>query len=450
MARRETTAGTPPKLFRFWHRMELFNISTSGVHFTAAFFVLFALFEAINSLGLGLGYRTDSYLFTPQDLFADFIKFSFSLYPDAKYVLSDGFFISKQHLEYYQNGTHYIAGAWSIDDYRTPVYVLPPMSFLFSVSSANAMQAIDSTSFFLLLFTVLVALFYLVAAKIAGRILFILLLAMLISYPILFAFTRGHIHSLLHVVFLSASCYFLLVERKYLLAAFFLAAAVNIRPNALIMIAALPFGTAKVQFKYVGATVAFSASLFAFSLLALSLLYSDYSLHRFFQAVTFYHEVFVQAPRGSVSQYSSSLLSLFKNIGGSYSKSVELAFAGLFCLLALVFAFLQIRGVIPAGLAWIGVLFAYNGASSVFADYYLVMYWLIVAVVIAHVNNQEGLTRLPLTNLILWSCLLLLIPKSLFFLDSHFNAIANGAIVVGVSLCLTGYGILKLIRLNDV
>ena len=84
------------------------------------------------------------------------------------------------------------------------------------------------------------------------RILFILLLAMLISYPILFAFARGHIYSLLHVVFLSASCYFLLVERKYLLAAFFLAAAVNIRPNALIMIAALPFGTAKVQFKYVG------------------------------------------------------------------------------------------------------------------------------------------------------------------------------------------------------
>ena len=158
---------------------------------------------------------------------------------------------------------------------------------------------------------------------------------------------------------------------------------------------------------------------------------------------------FLSAPRGSVSQYSSSLshfskisVAVIQNLL-SWPSQVSSAFLHWYL------HFSRSEGY-SAGLAWIGVLFAYNGVSSVFADYYLVMYWLIVAVVIAHVNNQEGLTRLPLTNLILWSCLLLLIPKSLFFLDSHFNAIANGAIVVGVSLCLTGYGILKLIRLNDV
>ncbi|MEC8485058.1 MAG: hypothetical protein VXY99_14675, partial [Pseudomonadota bacterium] len=224
---------------------------------------------------------------------------------------------------------------------------------------------------------------------------------------------------------------------NHLMAALFLAAVVNIKPNAILFLFAVPLGNRNLQLIYIAKTVFFGGLILVCSLMILNFAYPDYSLVKFQQAIGWYHAVMVEADKGTISQHNASLLGFFVNSFGYYSYAVEVGSMILGLIVAVYITVLIVKKIADPILAWVGLAFTYTLASPVFADYHLVIFLTVVALAQRYMNVNKSRDDLVVGVFLSLLSLLILTPKYLFFLAPHTNAILNSIFAfIGLVVCV--------------
>ena len=188
-----------------------------------------------------------------------------------------------------------------------------------------------------------------------------------------------------------------------------------------------------------------TAVLFFTAYGALKLVYPTYTLTRFVEAVTWYHLFQVQHPPSSF--YSSSLLSLWINLTGYYHKQIELLVAAALILMAPLWVFrcelLQFKEKTKVA----GVIFIYAGASSIFADYYLLVFWFAAAILIRPVSEErQGASNLEELCFVILA-VVLLATKHFGIITTNFNSLINNiAVMLGITIifCLTLFQVISM------
>ena len=189
------------------------------------------------AIGVGAAFPWTSFLFYSQDVFADSIKLTASyrsfLRPDLRWIAPSGWLEPLYELfnSYVQNpvyGDNPIAASTTLTH-----FMLPPLTQLFFIVSARLLSVFDPL-IFLLFSLAVVALPALMAIGICYRrdpeLRGEVACLCLISYPFIFALTRGHPIAIASgaLIMLSATCYGLENKKAAVLLSI---VAVSFRPN---------------------------------------------------------------------------------------------------------------------------------------------------------------------------------------------------------------------------
>jgi hypothetical protein len=257
---------------------------------------------------------------------------------------------------------------------------LPPMTTVIAVLSRSATGAVDAIWLFaglaaaVQIYTVAMPLMFIRdwGAKIA------LAAVVMLAWPNLFMLARGNLFAgLTCALVLNA---LLVLPRRPLLAAALLAAACNIRPNAIVFaLAALALDWPNLR-RFAIVLALTGLGLFGASLVAAHALYPDYSLASFRAGLAAYNYAYV-AGAGGISGGSALFMPLKLWLGYGPAMAISLALAALFAL----FAFLN-RHCQRSVVAFFACA-SYAAITVVMGDYHLTVF---AAVPILAMTDQRS------------------------------------------------------------
>jgi len=409
-----------------------------------AFIMIFAM-VALNSIfntlavAVGLDFPRTTFLFSPNDLFADYYKVLFS-YPSASGIQINGASkLSTLLLSYLNNNPYH--GVEGLVSGTLTHFHLTPFSTLFSLINLQLMRYISPQSLFFLLILVFFIGVYLLIVKITcskfERLLWFL--SVLICYPTLFIITRGNIFAGITSLALIGYLVFVSQNKNKYFALFMLAIAVNIRPNAIIFILALLLGKSRPKISSVLVFFAMAGCIFFSSLYLSNFLYPDYTLTNFLAGLKIYHASHVFGNGGLA--YGSSLFGPLKVVFGATS-TTEI-FAMLIAILLLVPAvWLRIGNKISNSSFIFIICSCYVLGSSVFADYHLGIF--LAPLILHYLDGKEKPTmNLQLSDkaeyaLIYLGSVFMLIPKNYIF----YRGISAQVVLNPIALLLVSTAIL--------
>lgn len=401
-------------------------------------FIGLSINSIFNSLAfaLGLQYPVTTFLFHPGDLFADFFKVIFSFPHESPPPTNQGKF--NDLLQQYLSANNPYGGVHALKSGNLTNFHLTPLSALFSIISAKLMAFISPLNYYaLILLLILAAIFYTFKSlKYSCFNLFIIISAFLLSYPFLFAVTRGNVYSIIAGI---AVINFLILSYKYdseksILKLFLLALAINIRPNLIIFIFALLINDGKKIINKslifdTGIFLLFSAVIFAISLFLANILYTDYSLSNFLAGLKIYHSIYVVGDGGLA--FGSSLFGALK-AAFNFNPYLEVASA-LFCLaLFLSFTFLYLKRRLDKILYVFTLCGVYILGSPVVADYHLLVFF--APLVLIHLENKLNNDLSTKRKIIFFTSILMLIPKNIFFIDGMSLQVIFNPLILLISL----------------
>jgi hypothetical protein len=386
-----------------------------------------AVFNSLAS-SVGLGFPYSTFLFKPWDIFGDFFTVAVS-YPGPD------FYVQGELAPLF--ASHPTSGG--ISNLNTP-----PLASLIYISVRYAITALSP-------YAVLAAYIGMWAVPL-GLLIFtqcrnrhlsaILLLVLLMSYPTLLAVTRGNVGAGVTAVALIAAMTLTYSKRAPLLVAILIAVAVNMRPNTIVFLL-LPFiaSQPRVAIKYSTIALAFAASIAAVSFIAVHALYSAYTFSSFSQAIRVYYAVYVIGDWGWA--YGSSFFGLVKavvkyfNVNcdlGSVNKIIALTWGAILLIAATLFE----RNHIEKRTLLFVLCATYTLASSVFADYHLLVFFGFFLIYAIDGNVEWG--SLPRTDKVIQVCVaLMLAPKNYLFFNNSVSAqiVLNPLILtIGVALVM--------------
>jgi hypothetical protein len=265
--------------------------------------------------------------------------------------------------------------------------------------------------------------------------LLIIISAFILSYPFLFAVTRGHVYSIIAGI---AVINFLILSYKYdklrrILMLFLLAIAINIKPTLIIFIFAfLINGETKIIKKNLifdtGIFLMFSAGIFVTSLIFASILYADYSLSNFLTGLKIYHSLYVIGDNGLA--FGSSLFGALKFIFKSQPHLEIITTFICFCFFTF-FTFFYLNRIVNK-VTYIYTLCAiYTLGSLVLADYHLIVFFAPLVLMRLATRNKLDAVLSSTHKLIFVSSILMLVPKNIFFVnDLSLQIILNPLILL--------------------
>lgn len=388
------------------------------------FFLIFiglSINSIFNSLAFAFGfhYPFTTFVFTPGDLFADFFKVIFSFPHEGEIAIQQNRFYDLLHI--YLNANPY-GGIQALHSGSLTHFQLPPLSGLFSIISAQLMVFVDPLIYYgLILLLILTAIFYTFKSFNYSRSnLLIFISAFILSYPFLLAVTRGNVYS----IFAGISVInFLVLSYKYdkersMLMLFFLALAINIRPNLIIFIFALLRNNNKKIINRnliidTGIFLTFAISIFAISLLLIEALYKEYSFSTFLTAVKIYHSMYVIGDGGLA--FGSSLFGALKFIF-KFHPQFEIASALFSLSLFLFFTFAYFKSKIDKTTYIYTLCGVYILGSSVIGDYHLLVFFAPLALIYLDTKNKVSSNLSAIQKLVFISSILMLVPKNIFFI----------------------------------
>jgi hypothetical protein len=267
-------------------------------------------------------------------------------------------------------------------------------------------------------------------------------LAFLLSYPLIFAVTRGNITALLLGLSLVGAVLLIHEGRSPWLVALLLAVAINLRPNAMIFLA-LPLlhGSFRQTVAWGFASLAMAAAIFAGALALAHQLYPDYTFAHFTQAVLVYRQTYALGDAGLA--YGSSLLGGLKFVNillGSFVATPRLELASsLLGVVALgIWLSLVLSGRLGKRAGLFCFLALYALFSGVFGDYHLIVFIALVAIFV-----RDG--RNPLANwrnddfVIAAAALLVLAPKNYLFFGGLSAQILVNPLILTAALLVVAF-----------
>ena len=247
----------------------------------------------------------------------------------------------------------------------------------------------------------------------------LLALTVLLLYPTLMALTRGHTAAGTTNVLLIGALLLAWQRRAGWLLAIVLGLLLNYRPNTVLFLAlpflAFPFWQAVRQ---VAAALVIACGLFGFGYLVAHGLHPDYTLENMRAGLGIYYNLYVIGDAGLA--YSSSLFGALKLMGKHldflslplHRTNLVIALSGGGVLL--LSALLYLRGWLDRRAAIFLLCAVYTLVSSVFVDYYLLAFFGCL-LLYAGANAPTWRELSATDQVILLSCLLLLAPKNYLF-----------------------------------
>ena len=400
------------------------------------FVIIFLTFlnSFFNSIAseLSLSSQFTTFLFNPNDFMADLIKSALS-YPGPEIKNYQRWnIIYQEYYNYYQAQSEGVRSPGQPTNlHGTPLMVDYFIMARFFLAKLNL-----QIFFFLNQIIWIIPLFLVVYLYLKDKWLsLVTIVTILLSYPFLFALTRGHIPAGIAGVCLITAI--ILSYEKSAPAALILCVivAINIRPNALPF-AFLPFLTWNFrQAAKITSCIIFGACALFVSLFYLAnYLYSPYTLANFTNAVGIYHEIYVVGDAGLA--YGSSLLGalklLFKIFDIDYSiyfleKSILIA---ALCSYFIWFVLINL-GKLRKFSALLVLVSLYTVSTSVFGDYHLLAF---AGLLIIYARELRRAPFVDASSIVLVLLLaLILSPKNyIFFVGASLQIILNPLILCGV------------------
>lgn len=239
------------------------------------------------------------------------------------------------------------------------------------------------------------------------------------SYPAMLVFARGNYNagfsSILIAIFL-VHCFGRRSVSLWPLLA--LAVAINIRPTALIFLAALPlaFG-AKESVRKLASLMSLTIAIFGGSLLVEQFLYPDYTIDNFLQGLAIYKARYIVSNGGDAG--NASLWALIKNsvtMGGWSFHYYHEELSRLFLTASILVVLLGLRIVRQANLHAASATFVlvslYVLLAPVTAEYHLLV--LIAPLIVLSMCENDFLAH-PHGRIVFFASIFVLVPKNYFF-----------------------------------
>lgn len=387
-------------------------------------------FNAI-AVAVGANFPYTTFLFHPNDLFADLLKVALS-YPGPA-IINVNHWVEPYRGFLLSNPYHDIEGLSS--GALTHLH-LPPLTTLVYLATRhliaslgyNAIIAIFSAIWF-------IPLLLIVFGKIREKPLaFLSCTAIIISYPVLMTFTRGNIGAVITGLSLIMAAILTYEGKSPITIAFLLAIALNVRPNTIIFLL-LPF----IGFNIIRAIrISFLSGLFAgfifFGTLFLAhIIYQDYTFSNFREGFLAFYNLYYIGNAGLA--YGSSLYGLIKVIAHSLRLKINLDLAAqiayslsIILLLSAMISFWM--KLIDKRVALFVICATYTLGSNHFGDYHLVAFLICFLVyAIGEPKRIHDLTKPD--KIVLLATILILAPKNYIFgNDISAQVLLNPAILL--------------------
>ena len=397
-------------------RNNILPISLLGIFLLTSFNSIFNSF----SVALGGSVNSTTFLMPPFDLFGDYFKAVFSF--DSNSLL-------RFNLKYFDKLSNVLNEYLQNNNYKTinAVTGMPsnlngmPLSTAYYALNLRAMTVINPLVLYVVNILFILTLICLVINEliVRPRDKLFLLFAIALSYPFLFFLVRGHLFSWFTT--LSLFAYLVALKNKHLnMALFFLAIACNFRPNAIIFFSLLLLVIQNniiiSGFKSFIKFGAIFIVIFIPSLVIANYFYAPYTFINFTQAVANYHSNYVLGNAGLA--YGSSLHGLIKVIFLNSNNNEVLILIFTFICVCLA-GFFYIKKYLN-GLSFIFIISSfYCLATSVFADYYLGIFFLPLIFICMMTSQEKNISTVNIVQI--FSCILLLSPKNYLYFSSGIS-----------------------------
>lgn len=378
-------------------------------------FLLTSLNAIFNMLASELGYQFPytTFLFLPEDRYADYFKVIFS-YPGVENVNFSGSANALMH--FLQNNPY--QGKAGLTEGALTHFHMPPLTTLISLLNLKLMHFLNPITIFVSVFLIWFLLVYTLINTFSKTTLdsWLLFLATLFCYPTLFMTTRGHIFSGISSLALLAFLVFLFQEKRNFFSLILLAIAVNLRPNAIIFLVVLLMCDFKNLKKEILLFVLISTIVFFTSLFLANNIYPDYCIHNMLLAINIYHDKYVIGNGGLA--FGSSLFGPLKVIFG-YTKLLE-ALPVIIAGLMVSIGTLQFRNKQISKIAFIFIICSsYVLGSSVIADYHLTVFFApLLCIYLDKKNSLYDHTFSPLNKellIVFFASVFVLSPKNYIY-----------------------------------
>lgn len=376
-----------------------------------------------NSLasGIGLGFPFNTFLFDPADLFADFVKTLYS-YRFLSFRVPASWLSDQVNaripsiantFEMYRLSTPFSDNPELAKDALTHFH-LPPVTQIYNIAFGQLIRMTDpyaSLAIAVLLSLLPLAWACIIASNRSYRLSALLFTLSVISYPCLFAITRGNLSGMLCNSLLILSILLVATNRKYQ-AILPLAIALSIRPNwyplLLFILLALPQGnqlSAKLWLLIKWMIAFFCLNFIAYFLA--HYLYPGYDARSFFNGYKYYASEYEYGSAGLA--FGSSLLGVQK-IGLSLIPGSDLFWAvssaRLMNIALASLATIQLiinanRRIVPLESGLIVAITLCMLGTPVFADYHLLVFIGAILYVIcrSRLTHALNVTRVDLAFL---------------------------------------------------
>jgi hypothetical protein len=382
-------------------------------------FLFVFLFLSINSIcnsiaaGLGYQYPLTTFLFDPNDLFADYFKTTFSFIKNQNEIHS--FEDLPDLLKNYFLANPYKSSITSLYNGELTNLHGTPISQLFAITNVYIIKYINPIYIFIILNILFILFGYLTLKKLvfSNYDRAIMMIIFIISYPFLFYFTRGHFYSIALVI-LIANFLINIKNNKPTSALLFLALAVNIRFNSAIFLAYIFFMEGSIILKIKNTIIfsAFTIIIFISSLFIDESLYPLYNFSNFIEAVKNYHQLYVVGDAGF--SFGSSLFGMLKYFYG-FNNFIE-ALPLVISMLPVLFILMPkvISKYSESSFIYL-ICAAFALSTPVFADYYLSVFF--IPLLFLYNSKWEDEKFKSINFCILISCILLISPKNYYFFE---------------------------------
>lgn len=390
-----------------------------------------------NSMATAFGgtFPFNTFVFTPNDLLADFFKAALSLPGPDIHDIERWPQLYRDYLLHNPYGGVEALNAGSLSNLHgmpLPTFLGVGARYALTLHNPNLVAALFF-SIAILPFSAFVWVYSHRAS--AGS---ISTLAFLLSYPLIFAVTRGNLTAILLGEVLIGALLLIWSGRSIWSVSLLLALAVNLRPNSMIFLA-LPLLRWSFRETALSGLVSMSvaAVIFFCSLVLVQQFYHDYTLANFFQALTLYHKFYAVGDAGLA--YGSSLYGGIKFLnmclGTPFDVSTLEIISVIISLSALaLWLILALKGSWDVWSGLVVFVALYTLISMVFGDYHLIIFFGLLLILI----REDKINYTP--NVILSGALIILIlaPKNyIFFQGVSIQTLLNPALLVILLLILT-------------
>lgn len=395
--------------------------------FSRAVFVFIFSSLALNSIfnslaySLGFQYPYTSFLFYREDLFADFFKSNFAIARELGILLNATELPSLIKSYLLINPYH---GLPELESGMLTVFHLPPLTMLVNIVTIYLMKWFGGMFIYIMLTLILVTSLYLALRGFCINIIdsLLWLIACLMTYPALMIITRGNLFAGLAGLSIGAYCILTFMDSRKYLALFFLAVAVNVRPNLIFLSALFLIFHQNFRIKYLLFFLISSCLILFGSLFLDHLVFPDYTLQNFFLGLKNYHTIYVENAAGV--EFGSSLFGAVTILIGS-SKNLEISVL-IFGILLIFYSSLLLYLSKISPIAYSYVMLSICSLSTViFADYHLIVF--IIPLLLLFLQKKGALVKGLLVESkiefysILYGCLFLLVPKNYFYLEGALS-----------------------------